>query len=781
MSEPGPDKNENRPNPASSLEPYAQLIRSLLPRATSCFLFDATGRLDWSSEPTIGPDLVNLVDDTLLAARSEPEAAGQLRLIEGNVPVYACWMRDDAGELMAVLAVMCRRSGGGVDEPRAFSFVYSLLRPALECLRRDFLARQAIEDLNETVSELDRDLELLLADPAQLQGQLRSSDELKSIAQNAVDHLKCSMAALLVPQKGVAMLRCRPGAKPDPQLLARTHRQLISMAQMRAEPLIINRVAPSAVAGIIPYRILSCPVRHPSGRTLGVLALFREHEGPEFVQRDARLAEVIARRAAAIVESQYDALSGLYTRAALEQRARGTIAENGGAEAWSALYIDADQLHVINDNFGMHVGDQIIGQLGELIRSRLPPGALAARISGDRFAALLPNHAEDAAQIAEGLRAGAELLGAAQPNGRVHVSISIGVAPLATGAGELSHALAAAESACKAAKDRGRNRVAVYEADDVSVVRRFGDITLAARLRNAIDTQRLRLDAQLVVPFESGSTLPPHYELLLRMISEDGSTLGPDSFLSAANRYQLMPTIDRWVVERTIALLQPNASLLAQRPAVFAINFSGQSLNDDGFGDFLLRAIETSGLDPALFCFELTESATIANVTRAELLMRRLRRLGCGVALDDFGTGLSSLSYLRQLPVTILKIDGSFVRDILKDTRAESMVRAIAQLARNMSLTTVAEYVETEEIRARVSTLGVDYGQGFAIGRPAPFQEVLEQLPMLAAASPAYIVEEAAEPELAANEEVAVPTVHAAVESELDPNAETDRRPVIGF
>jgi EAL domain-containing protein (putative c-di-GMP-specific phosphodiesterase class I) len=220
------------------------------------------------------------------------------------------------------------------------------------------------------------------------------------------------------------------------------------------------------------------------------------------------------------------------------------------------------------------------------------------------------------------------------------------------------------------------------------------------------------------------------------MIDEDGKTVGPDRFLSAANRYQLMPTIDRWVVQKAITLLKPHTALLASRPCVFAINFSGQSLNDDAFGDFLLEQLETSGLNPAVFCFELTENATVASISRAEVLMRRLRRLGCGVALDDFGTGLSSLSYLRQLPVTMLKIDGSFVRDILKDKRAESMVRAIAQLSRSMGIATVAEYVETEEIRARVASLGVDYGQGFAIGQPASFVDLLaDELPLLASAA----------------------------------------------
>ncbi len=156
----------------------------------------------------------------------------------------------------------------------------------------------------------------------------------------------------------------------------------------------------------------------------------------------------------------------------------------------------------------------------------------------------------------------------------------------------------------------------------------------------------------------------------------------------------------------------------------------GQSLNDEPFGDFLLERVASSGLDPELFCFEITENATVANLARAESLMRRLRAIGCGVALDDFGTGLSSLSCLRQLPVTMLKIDGSFVRDVLKDARAESMVRAIAQLARSMSITTVAEYVETEEIRTRIAELGVDYGQGFAIGKPIPLEDLLTELPL---------------------------------------------------
>jgi diguanylate cyclase (GGDEF)-like protein len=737
--------NEEHANPWESLDPYAQLIRSLLPRATNVSVFDCEGKLRWSMEALDGPDLVELVDDTLYAARTEQKLDGQVRLLGGDVPVYVCWLRDETGELLALVAIPYRRgtTAAARAEPNTFSFVYSLIRPALECLRRDLLARASIATLHDALSELDRDLELLLADGSTLKGpEGGGSDELATLVQGTAEHLRCAMAALLVPDKGIAVLRARRGIEPNGQLLTRTHRQLLSMAQMRSEPMIINKVVPNASVGLVPYRILCCPVRQASGRTIGALALFREQEGDELTERDARLTEVIARRAAAIIDNQYDALSGLGSRGALERRAATILAERPDtkATAWSALYLDVDQLHAVNERFGMHVGDTVIARLGELIRKRLPPGALAARISGDRFAALVPSGVEDAAQFADALRAGAEMLGVADAEARVPVSVSIGVALLPRGARDLSHALAAAETACKAAKDRGRNRIAVYESGDSSIVRRFADVNVAARLRDAIGAERLRLDAQLLLPFASGPARPPHFELLLRMIGEDGAMIGPDSFLSAANRCQMMPAIDRWVVERAIALLKPHAALLQERPAVFTVNIAGQTLSDEGFADFLVGAIESSGLNPGVLCFELTESATILNIARAEVLMRRLRRLGCGVALDDFGIGLSSLAYLRQLPVTMLKVDGSFVRDILKDSRSEFMVKAIAQLAGSMELVTVAECVETQEIRARIATLGVDFGQGFAISRPEPFADVLAEVPLWATAAPAYRV-----------------------------------------
>jgi diguanylate cyclase (GGDEF)-like protein len=726
----------------ASMEPYAQLVRSLLPRAGSLSLFDNTGKLLWSSVTTPNPDLFALVLQAI--GERQTEDPGQHCALPDDGPAYLFWLRDatgaggSAGQVAAVAAVVCNRPPTGSVLP--FSFVYEQLKPAMELLRRDLLARANIDMLNESLTARDKDLELLLSVTGS-HPQTVGSDDLQGLLANAASHLKCVLAGIVVPDKGLTLT---VPDNHDASILTRTQRQLIAITQTRRDPLVINRIATQAGQVAIPYRILACPLRQGSGRTSGVLALFRKLEAPEFVGRDVHLADLVAHKVASSIETSYDSLSGLLTRAALEQRVKLMFQEAGGrVQRWSLLYVDIDELHVINENFGMHIGDQAIAQIGDLLRKHLPPNSFAARISGDRFAVVMPADIDEAAMFGEGLREGVTRLSTAHVDARFRLSISLGVAHFSGRDVDLGRSLAEAESACKAAKDRGRNRLESFQENDVSIIRRFTDINVATDVRAALAENRLRLEAQMILPFNESRHARPHYELLLRMLDPEGNTIGPDRFLSAALRYQMMPTIDRWVIASVIELLRPRRELLVNAPVSFTINFSGQSLTDEEFPDYVIRSIETSRINPAVFCFELTESAAVASMKDAEALMQRLRKLGCGVALDDFGTGLSSLSYLRSMPVSMLKIDGSFVRDILRDERAESMVRAIAQLARAMNITTVAEYVETEEIRARVRALGVDYGQGFAIARPVPVGEVLDVLPVLAAATPgAFLVEE---------------------------------------
>ncbi len=723
-----------------SLEPYAQLLRGLLPRMDGLSVFNERGELHWSSEMAVGPELMRLVAEGLDNAQSRPLAQGERRLA-GTDPTFLFWLRRDDraadAKPFAVVAIALRHNHGKAEsEQRSFECVQSLVKPAIECLRRELLARDEILNLHGSLLEQDGDLEMLLS----ISGggpdhEAENAGDLKAVVVNATEHLKVGMAALIIPEKGITLMHAAFKAPLDPALPAKARRHLLSMVQARRKAAVVNHMVLQSSTASTVYRVLACPILRADGSCMGVLALFRAESAPEFTRHHARLGELLGRRIASIVAHSYDALTGVLTRPAFEQRLPMALQQHSGAEhPWSALYIDINRMHVINDNYGMHVGDRVISGLGELIRGRLPPGALAGRISGDRFAVLLPSELAEAARFGEALRAGAEQVGAAIGDGKMQVSVSIGVSALAPQSLEFVHAFAAAETACKAANDRGRNRVEVYQEADESIVRRFADINLIGDLRAAIADDRFELNAQRIVPL-GGRAGPLHFEILLRMVDASGEIVGPDHFLSAAQRYQLMPSIDRWVIGRAIEMLKPHAALLRTSSTVFTINFSGQSLQEADFTDYVAQMVESSGLDPAALCFELTESAAIGNLTRAEALMRRLRDLGCNIALDDFGTGLSSLAYLRTLPIGMLKIDGSFVRDVLKDPRTESMVQAIAQLARAMSLTTVAEYVETEEIRTRITALGVDYGQGFAIGRPVPLAEVVAELPRHAAAA----------------------------------------------
>lgn len=721
----------------ASLEPYAQLVRVLLPRMSGLSVVNPRSEVCWSSEMVaIDQNSRRLIGESLCTASENPGEPGELLQSGEGEPLYVFWLRRDGEEreVFAAVAVRCR--AGADVEQRPFSYVHALVRPAIECLRRELLARREIVDLQGSVAAHDNDLSMLLEVAGSgREGQSESADDLKTILASAAQHLAAGLVALIVPEKNLVLVHAGGPDALDPSLVAKAHRHLLSMAQMRREAVIANRVKLQSGENVPRYSILSSPILRGDGTPMGVLALFRRDADQPFAARHTRLAELVARRLGTMISNSYDALTSLLTRPAFEQRVHSVLkARNDSTASWSALYLDMNRMHVINDTFGMHIGDRVLAQVGELIRQRLPPGAIAARISGDRFALLLLAELPLANQFAESLRQGVEKISAQIGDGSMQVSASIGVAAVDARCLGFTHAFAAAETACKAANDRGRNRVEVFEESDASIVKRFTDINTIGDLRAAMAEERLLLNAQLLAPLSSRHHAP-HFEILLRMVNDKGVTVGPDHFLSAAQRYQVMPEIDRWVISRAIEMLKPHAELLAHDPVVFTINFSGQSLRDGEFTDHVESLIRSSGINPAALCFELTESAAVGNLKHAEELMRRFRKLGCGIALDDFGTGLSSLAYLRSLPIGMLKIDGSFVRDVLKDPKAESMIQAVAQLARAMNLVTVAEYVETDEIRLRIAQLGVDYGQGFAIGKPMPLVDVLAQLPLYAAAA----------------------------------------------
>lgn len=714
---------------ATSLDPYGQLIKMLMPRVRSIAIYDGMGLPVWLSDGSEVPELHRLVEKALARDLAPGEGnAGFSEAMDGEHCAYGFLLRNSKNSLLGAVGLMSRESSTSAARP--FEVVHQLLRPALTCLQRELGSQYSIGDLQRSLAVRDRDLELLLGAEQGPAGGGDSSEDFAQLIQGCVDHLGCAVGALLIPDKNIAVCRTGDGTEPrtGAELLTRTHRHLIAWTQLNRQTLTANAPADGGPLGAIPYKIISCPVMHGTQRVLGVLVLFKPATSPDFDLRQVRIVELLARRVAYVLLNAYDPASGLLTRPALEKRATALLGSDYSKENDCVIYMDLDRMHVLNENLGMHIGDEVIVKVAEAIRRNLTPRMLASRISGDRFALFVPNATMEMTQdIAENLRADIDGLGFVAHNGKVDISASIGVARVVGGKHPLAHALAAAEIACKAAKDRGRDRVELYHDSDQSIVRRYTDITLVGTLRHALSENNFQLEAQPIVPL-NGAFGGPKYELLLRMTDEQGDRISPDKFLSAAERYQLAPAIDRWVVLHVLQTLVPHAAALAGTGACFAVNISGQSVGDQDFASFLERELRDSGLSPSLLSFELTETAAVANIVRAEALMRRLRELGFDVALDDFGRGLSSLTYLKTLPVTALKIDGSFVRDIVEDARSKAMLSAIVRLANAMGLHTVAECVENERIFKITRELGVEFGQGYSIGRPAPFQGVIDGL-----------------------------------------------------
>ncbi len=722
------------PGADTSFDSYARLLRMLVPSLCAITLHDGRGRLLWRSDEWDLADRPQILAAAFAEARSEPaRPGGVLTRLDVDHAAYTFIIRGREQAPLGAVSLVTRLPATQ-SEPRPLPTVRQLVQPALDCLQRELQLRAQIGMREDVVGEREREVTVRERDLA-LMVQMSlpqpeaggDADEFERILQSALEHIGCAFAALWVPDKSIFLSVTRSGQPMPEESLQRAQQHLFAWMRLQQRTLVINHVSKVAGEVATPYKILACPVLHRSERVMGLLALFNPPNARDFDAHQSRLAELLAHRAVGVIQSQFDAGTGLLTRQAFERQAM-TALRAAPQDTHSILYLDIDRLHIVNETFGMHVGDEVIAGVAGCLTPVLVAPAFAARISGDRLAAFLP-HTEvaEAATVAERIRQAAERLKPRVGRGMVEVSVCVGVAPVGRSDNALAHALATAEIACKAAKDRGRNRVELFQDSDQSIIRRHTDVLIVGTLRDALDHGSFRLDAQPILPLR-GNYGRPRFELLIRMLGENGEIVAPGKFLSSAERYQLMPAVDRWVVRHACELLGAHGGAVGGEIARFAVNLSGQSLQDDSFLDFVVARIEESRLPPSVLCFELTETATIGNLAKAQQFMRRLQDLGCQFALDDFGTGVSSLAYLKDLSVDYLKIDGSFVRDAIVNSRSESMIKAIAQLAKVMCMETIAEYVETDALRVRMADLGVDYGQGFAMGRAQPLQELLREL-----------------------------------------------------
>lgn len=491
---------------------------------------------------------------------------------------------------------------------------------------------------------------------------------------------------------------------PNPVREVLKHNQLLPR---REHALLLRRGEDS-----VPVMDTAAPIRSREGFLMGAVLVFHD------VTVTLNLARELTHQAT------HDALTGMPNRREFERRLQELLNRMDEPSGHHVVcYLDLDQFKIVNDTCGHVAGDELLRQVTQLMRGRLRAADTLARLGGDEFGLILQSCPLDrAVEVANQIRETIADFRFGWEGKSFSIGVSVGVIALEGSEHDLSQVLASADAACYAAKEAGRNRVHVYQANDSRLVEQKGQMQWVSRLQSALDDDRLRLYVQPIVPLHGDANGRVHYEVLVRL-EEDGKLVLPGAFLPAAERYGMMARIDQWVVNNTLAWLGDRLRH-GRFDASLSINLSGASLSDERFRHGLRATLEHIQLPPGSVCFEITETAAVANLSKVVHFIGEVKQLGCEFALDDFGSGLSSFAYLKNLPVDYLKIDGSFIKDIESDPIDLAMVQAINAIGHVMGLKTIAEYVSDAAILERVRDIGVDYGQGYHLGKPMPLSDL---------------------------------------------------------
>lgn len=468
-----------------------------------------------------------------------------------------------------------------------------------------------------------------------------------------------------------------------------------------------------------PIRYSYAPIRNHEGRALGMIVVFHD------------ISQIRAMAQQLLWQASHDALTGLVNRREFERRLNELIdTARGQAREHALMFMDLDNFKAVNDTCGHTAGDELLRQLTSVMLARMRGSDTLARLGGDEFGALLETCPFDqAVRIANAMRETVREFRFVWEDKTFTVGVSIGLVPISADSGNLNRLLSLADACCYEAKNKGRDRVQVYRPEAGEVTGKHGELQVVSQINQAFELGRFRLYRQRIQPLMQGGQKEPNYEVLVRMIDTSGELIPPTGFMPAAERYNLLTSIERWVISSLIEYLhtQWSSGAIPRDPTergYYSVNLSGAIINDKSLPEFLRNLLRRYQLPAGLMCFEITETIAISNLTAAAELMHELKGMGCRFALDDFGTGMSSFAYLKYLPVDVLKIAGMFVKDMATDPMDYAIIDAINRIGHILGMQTVAEEVEDAETLAKITELKIDCAQGYFIAPPEAILQV---------------------------------------------------------
>lgn len=720
------------PGSGAHFDHYLALLQGFCPEVESVAAFDHALSCVWKSG-TGSPDL-GLTEKQLELFQAGDCDDDRISL-DDSFRLELINLKNVHGE---VALTLCFKVVTDMSQALAANKNISLLN---ELLLADYEQSQALaskeDELNHMTDELTRryeELNLIYKAEDQALNIYHGRELLRQLVMNTSRFLNVDIIFLYIAGKNIAMHKFKndnPLFESD-KLFDYLRDSVYPFVEKEAQSLVINHVEDARqyqFADITPYKHVVSPVVNAENRVIGLLAIASQNFSVDFSNSDRNLLDVMSKKASKIAQLHFDPLTGLENSNSFELIIKDLLKQSYGTDINHAIAnVDIDRMAVVNDISGRDVGDLLIKRVGQKLASMVRARDVVARIGSDKFGVLLENCDLPTAQnVMKKISHAISSMEFKWEDKEHDVSVSIGIAPITAESQSVTSLMNAAETARNVSKERGRNTIHVLDMEDSNLLERKEQIRWVGQIQSALRNDRFVLYAQMIEPL-TGITDKPHYEILLRLQDDDGSMIPPGKFLPAAESFFLMSSIDYWVIGEVFSQLAEYHQESGQRCQV-SINLSGQSLADPiGFASYIGNKLEQYGLDPGDICFEITESAAIANIDDARFFIDQLHSHGIQFSLDDFGTGLSSFSYLKNLKVSFLKIDGSFVTDIVSDPVSASMVAAINQVGHAMQLKTVAEFVENDAIRKKLVEIGVDYGQGYGLGKPTLFAEILSAL-----------------------------------------------------